>query len=78
MAKIAARGATEVVRLRARSKTHHAFTYLYVLASDGRVLVRDTGDTPSGYSLLGKIMDRNLRNEKTLRETIRRMGREVV
>ena len=76
MAKLSAYGATKVLELKARNKTVQTFTFVYALRSDGYALIRGTGDMKSGWKSLGKLPTAQ-RNEKGLRELIRRMGREV-
>lgn len=61
MAKISARGATEVARLKAKSESSGA-TYIYILTSDGRVLMRDSRD--SGFTVAYRVQKKeNLTRE---------------
>lgn len=55
MAKISARGATEVARV--TGKSANGVRYIYVVCSDGRILRRATGDLGSGYKVLGKVVE---------------------
>lgn len=76
MAKISARGAQEVARITAASPG--GARYIYVMASDGRVLYRPTGDAGSGYSIHGR---KAAPIDRTRKELIRRAnadGREVI
>lgn len=50
MAKISARNCTEKARV--GFTTSAGYTGILVLRSDGRILARYTGSTPSGYNLL--------------------------
>ncbi len=49
MAKISARGATEVARLRVKTPT--GLEKIYVLTSDKRILTRYVGDAGTGYTI---------------------------
>lgn len=53
MAKITARGATEVARI--NFTTEGGATGILVLRSDRKVLRRWTGDLKSGYSIMGTL-----------------------
>lgn len=53
MAKINARGATEVARV--NFTTEFGVTGILVLRSDRKVLRRFTGDTKTGYTILGTV-----------------------
>lgn len=86
MAKITARGATAVAKLRAQ-KTIPAdepggeavtYTKIYALCSDGRVLHRVTGEYGSGYTQRGKVRDPKLRNKEFLETIIKRDGYTVL
>lgn len=52
MAKISAYGAHEVARMNV--KTRAGYPAILVMASDGRVLFRYTGDLGSSYKVVGK------------------------
>ena len=54
MAKISARGCTEVARVTASNPTTGTRA-IFVLRSDGKVLRRNTGDAATGYTVLGKL-----------------------
>jgi|HubBroStandDraft_5_1064220.scaffolds.fasta_scaffold00014_3 hypothetical protein len=68
MAKISARGATEVGRVKAR--TTSGVEFLFVMTSDGRVLRRATGDLATGYILLSRGVAPQRRNIETLRRIV--------
>lgn len=69
MAKISARGATEIARLHATSET---VSVTLVLTSDGRVLRKFDG--MGGYSVLGRVNDPAKRTSAMLAEVARRFG----
>jgi hypothetical protein len=77
VAKISARGAIEILRLKTRSKSNHDYTYEYLLTSDGRVLVKSTGTFKSGWTLLGSL-PASQQTAGFMREIVRKHGREVV
>lgn len=72
MAKISARGAREVARLKVRSAFPGGGEYLYVMTTDGRVLRRATGDAGTGYTVRLRVKDPAKRTEETLRKVTER------
>lgn len=58
MAKISARGAKEVARIKAKSEAG-GYSYIFILTSDGRVLKRLSQD--SGYTV-----DHRVRNPENI------------
>lgn len=63
MASITANGATEICRVRAKNPKGHP--YIYVMTSDGRILVQ--WDHPhQTFSLFRKDIPEDRRNERTL------------
>jgi hypothetical protein len=77
MAKISARGATEVARVRGQREGAD-FQMIYVMCSDGRVLRRSTGEFGSGYSVRGKVSRPENRTAEYLRAIVKRDGLKVV
>jgi hypothetical protein len=82
MAKISARGASEVARFTVRipdtgPDDPGQYPTVFVLASDGRVLRRWTAG-PSGYSVYGLIKDPAKRTAAVLRSYLERHGWQVV
>lgn len=78
MAKIGARGRTELHRLNAVLHGDPIdVTKIYVLCSDGTVLHRFTGDTGTGYKVRGKLQDQKNWTLDFLAKIILRDGYEV-
>lgn len=65
MAKISARGAKEIARIKAISPAGDGYTYSFVLTSDGRVLRK--GDLDSGYTIVHRVKFETNLNEAFLR-----------
>jgi hypothetical protein len=77
MAKISARGATEIARLKVQRKGQD-FQMLYVLCSDGRVLARITGANGNSFHVRGNVRDEKNRTAEFLAIIVKRDGLEVV
>lgn len=83
MAKIKARGATEVARLATTFDSEDfesPVPYLWVLRSDGVVLRRVTGEFGSGYKVFGRIdrvVTAKAEGEAALTRIATRRGHEV-
>ena len=76
MAKLTARGAHAVARLRVR--TPRGSTMIYALRSDGAILSRFTGDLADGYSHVRRLREGVPVTEATLRTLMDRMHYEVL
>lgn len=78
MAKISARGATEVARVKVthhpRSKKIEPFSVTFVMTSDGRILSKIEG---SGYNVSRRVTDKRHRTRETLEAYVRGLGYEV-
>lgn len=74
MAKISARGATEFARINYSNGIGH--TGILVLRSDGKVLRRLTGSTPTGYTIIGSLPKKGL-SVVHLHQIARRLGLRV-
>lgn len=76
MAKISARGATEVARVKTNQTNAQTldFYVTFVLTSDGRVLRKAA---ESGYGVVARVTDPANRNQGTLERYVRRLGYEV-
>jgi hypothetical protein len=77
MAKISARGATEVARLRVTNGAGK-FPRLFVMTSDGRILTRLTGELGTGYTVATIVQSARNRNESYLRGYVLNRGYVVV
>lgn len=55
MAKITARNATEIARIKTELSADDPVKYLWVLRSDGKVLRRLTGDVSTNYTIIGRL-----------------------
>lgn len=74
MAKISARGAREIARITA-TRPGASGRYLYVLASDGRVLTRYSGgQASSAYKVRGRIRNPDARTRESLALVVKRDG----
>ena len=76
MAKLTARGAHPVARLKVR--TPRGTTMIYALRSDGAILSRFTGELADGYSHFRKLREGVPVTEETLRKLMDRMHYEVL
>ena len=77
MAKISARGATEIARVKAHSEAADV-DYLFVLTSDGRVLSRYAGENGSGYTLAHKVRNPDNINQAFLERFVGLRGLTVL
>lgn len=75
MAKISARGATEVARLKAKSEASGA-TYIYLMTSDGRILMRDSRD--NGFTVAHRVRHPDNITREQLERFVRLRGLTVV
>lgn len=76
MAKIGARGATEVARIKTESPA--GTSYLWVMCSDGRVLRRITGELGESYAVFRRHVRPEARNQYLLIGLAIRLGHKVV
>jgi len=77
MAKISARGATEVARIKTKTQSGHL--YLWVMTSDGRILRRCvTPGLQEGYGVYRSRVPKNARTYATLLSAVQNLQHEVV
>ena len=77
MAKISARNCTEVARVTFKT-LDPIYAGIFVLRSDGKLLRRFTGDTPSGYSIVGSVKPGTPLTADTLARIVARRGLQVL
>lgn len=75
MAKISARGATEVARLKAKSEASGE-TYIYLMTSDGRILMRNSKD--NGFTVAHRVRAQTNINREQLERFVKLRGLTVV
>lgn len=74
MAKISARGATEVARIKARSEASGE-TYIYLMTSDGRILMRNSKD--NGFTVAHRVKAKDNITREQLERFIKLRGLSI-